>query len=67
MFIFTPRAYAQAGLSNRLCPSVVVAVIVVCHKIFGKISQTGNLEAIMTSKQKVNAEIRDTLACLYLI
>ncbi len=24
----TPRAYAQAGLSNRFCPSVVV---VVCH------------------------------------
>ena len=26
-FIVTPRAYAQAGLSNRFCPSVVV-----CHK-----------------------------------
>ena len=27
--LITPRAYAQAGLSNRFCPSVVV--VVVCH------------------------------------
>ena len=31
--LITPRAYAQAGLSNRFCPSVVV-VVVVCHKKF---------------------------------
>ena len=24
--IITPRAYAQAGLSNRFCPSVVVVI-----------------------------------------
>ena len=30
-FIFTPHAYAQAGLSNRFYPSVVVVVVVVCH------------------------------------
>ena len=37
--IFTPRAYAQAGLSNRFCPSVVVVVVdVVCHKIFLNLS-----------------------------
>ena len=30
--VVTPRAYAQAGLSNRFCPSViVVVVVVVCH------------------------------------
>ena len=28
-YIITPRAYVQAGLSNRFCLSVVV---VVCHK-----------------------------------
>ena len=33
----------------------------------GKNLRTGDLEAIPISKQKVNAEIRDTLACLYLI
>jgi len=34
-FVVTPRAYAQAGLSNWFCPSVVVVVVVVvCHKKF---------------------------------
>ena len=29
--------------------------------------QTGDLEAAAISKQEINAEVRDTLACLYLI
>ena len=45
----------NSRLSNRFCPSVVV---VVCHKILLKISRTGDLEAITTSKQKVKTEIR---------
>ena len=60
--------HAQAGLTNRFCPSVVVAiVVVVCHTKILKNLRTGNLEAITISKQEVNADIRDTLACLYLI
>ena len=58
----TRAAYARAGLNNRFCPSVVV--VVVCHK---KKLQTGDLEAVTISKQEINAEIRGTLACLYLI
>ena len=34
---------------------------------FGKTFQTGDLEATTISEQEVNAEFRDTLACLYLI
>ena len=56
--------YAQAGLSNLFCPSVVV---VVCHTKILKNLRTGDLEAITISKQEVNADIRDSLACLYLI
>ena len=37
-------------------------VVVVCLQ---KKLQTGDLEAVMISKQEINAEIRDTLACLY--
>ena len=36
--LITPRAYAQAGLSNRFCPSVVV---VVCHTKFLKKPSNG--------------------------
>ena len=52
--IFTPRAYAQAGLSSRRCLS---------KKFF----ITADLEAKTISKQEVNDEIRHILACVYLV
>ena len=55
-------AYARAGLSNRFCPSVVVVVVVVCHKKNWKNLQTGDLEAATISKQEINAVVRDTVA-----
>ena len=55
--------YVQAGLSNWFCLSAVVVVVVLCHKKL----QTGDLEAATISKQEINAEVCDTLACLYLI
>ena len=45
--VFTPRVYAQVGLSNQFCPSVVV-VVVVSHK---NIFITANLEVKTISKQ----------------
>ena len=63
--LITPRAYAHAGLSNRL-------VLSVCRRRrlsynFLKKIQMGDLEATTIYKEEVNVEIRDTLACLYLI
>ena len=59
--VITPRAYAQAGLSNQFCPSVIV--VVVCHKSFEKPSK-GRFRGLTISKRKVNAEIRDTYISL---
>ncbi len=59
----TRTAYVRVGLSNWFCPSVVV----VCHNFFWKNVRTGDLEATTISKQDYNAEVRGTLACLYLI
>ena len=63
--LFLPRiAYAQAGLSNWFCSSVVV---VVCHKKFRKIFLTGDLEAVAIAKLELTAEIFKILTCVYLI
>ena len=43
LWLLPRAAYARAGLSNPFRPSVVV---VVCHKEYCKILQTGDLEAI---------------------
>ena len=53
------RLSSLSSLSSSSSLSVI--------NFFEKNLRTGDLEAIMISKQKVNAEIRDTLACLYLI
>ena len=50
--VVTPRVYAQAGLSNQFCPSVVV---IVCHKFFWKTLLMGDLEATTISKLEDNA------------
>ena len=60
--VITPRTYAQVGLSNRLCPSLLLSVVV-CKNIF----ITADLEAKTISKQEVNDEIRHILACMYLV
>ena len=60
--VVTSCAYAQAGLSNWFCPSVVV----VCHKKFEKNFITRNLEAIITSNQEVTIQIPNKSTCAYL-
>ena len=47
-------AYAQTGLRNQFCSSVVIVIVVDCHC---KIFQTGDLEAITTGKQEGVIEI----------
>ena len=55
----------------RVCASgVKQSVLFVCRFcccLSLKKLQIGDLEAVMISKQEINAEIHDTLACLYLI
>ena len=59
IYIITPRAYAQAGLSNWFCPSVRPSVI--------KVFITGDSESTMTSKREDNDKIRCILAYVYLV
>ena len=54
MFI-TPRHVCASGVKQSVL------------SVLQKKLKTGDLEAVTISKQEINAEIRDTLACLYLI
>ena len=57
-----PRARMQAGLSNRFCPSSLLLLSVIKKNFI-----TADLEVKTLSKQEVNDEIRNILACVYLV
>ena len=61
--IITPRRVCASGVKQSVL-SVVVVVVVVCHK---KFSLMGDLEAKTISKQEDKDEIRRILAYVYLI
>ena len=66
IIIYLPHtAYAQAGLSNRF--KFVRLSSLSSHKICWKNLKTSHFEGTTISKQEVNTEVPDTVACLHLI